>query len=325
MSAPADSYTNSSLSAARRCRREYELRYNQRLELAGEDREALQVGQCWHRAFYVQQQGGDPYAAIAEHAPSRLWAMKLARLFAAYAWRWQGEPIAVMESEHTFRFTFNGRVYEGQLDGRLKTADGRRGILERKTTAESLEPTSLYWSKLTLDVQTGLYGISEQRPDFILYDVVRKPTINPKALTKDEVARMRRELDERGVAVYFKEQFTADDLAEPLALKHESALLYGSRLTADIGDRPAHYFARRPVDRTNGDYDALLEDLDQQVQTIEHAERVQHWPRNPDACNAFGTCVFFGLCSNNVHPRRGDAPPAGFQRRQHVHPELVRA
>lgn len=321
----AESFTNSSLAVARLCLRKYELQYNQRLERDfGDEREVLQVGQTWHRAFDVQNKGGSPYDAIAAHAPGAKWVVKLSRLFSAYAWYWSAQPIALTETEEVFRFEFNGHTFEGQRDGRLVTPDGRRGLIERKTTSDAIDAASDYWRKLALDVQVGLYGISENRPDFILYDVVRKPTINPKSLTKDELARMRREFDRDGFASYYNEQFNGEQLAQPFSCKAESLELYGARLTADIGNRPDYYFARRLVPRTAGDYDALLVDLDRQVRQLENAEREGLWFRNPDACETFGTCPFFSLCSNNVAPERDAPPPEGFRRRQHVHPELVR-
>lgn len=321
----AESFTNSSLSCARLCLQKYELQYNQRLERAfGDEREVLQVGQVWHQAFDVQARGGNPYDAIAARAPGARWVVKLSRLFAAYAWYWSAQPVALMETEAVFSFELNGRKYEGQRDGRLKTPDGRRGLIERKTTSDAIDAPSDYWRKLALDVQVGLYGVAENRPDFILYDVVRKPTINPKTLTKAELVRMRKGVERDGSAVYFEERFSGEHLAEALATESETLELYGARLTADIGNRPTYYFARREVPRTGPEYDALLVDLDRQVRVIEHAEREGLWFRNPDACDAFGTCAFFSLCSNNAVPLRGAPPPEGFKRRQHVHPELVR-
>lgn len=321
----ARSRTNTSLSTARRCLHEYELAYNQRLELDREDeREVLQVGQTWHRAFDVQNTGGDPYQAIAKHAPSSRWIVKLSRLFAAYGWYWSGQPIALTSTEETFAFEYLRWIFEGQIDGRLVTPDGRRGIVERKTTSETIDGDADYWRKLALDVQVGLYGLAADRPDFILYDVVRKPTIAPKSLPEKDTKRIRAELNKTGSATYFGETFTAEQLAEPLALSEEGLELYGARLTADIGNRPAYYFQRRLVPRTDGDYRGLLEDIRAWSELIDACEASGYWPRNPDACNAFGQCRFFGLCSNNTTPKRDETPPPGFRRREHLHPELVR-
>lgn len=318
--------TQSSFAAARRCLRLYDLKYEQQLELTSddEDREALEVGSCWHHAKDVRARGGDPYDAILRTAPSPLWVVKLARLFAGSEWYWRAQPLEITSSERVFLIELNGSMYAGQIDGGLQLGP-RRGIVEYKTTAESIEASADYWKKLRLDVQVGLYGIAEERPDFILYDVTRKPTIHPKRLTEKERLRMRKELREKGVAVYYEEEFTAEQLEQPLLHERESYELYGARLTSDIMDRPDYYFARREVPRTIQDYEALERDLAAQGRLIQHARETNSWPRNPDACHAFGrACDFFSLCSINVHPSGGAVPPPGFQRREHRHRELVR-
>jgi hypothetical protein len=182
----------------------------------------------------------------------------------------------------------------------------------------------LYWDRLRLNVQVGLYASAcGFVPDFILYDVVRKPTIAPKNLSKADRARLGKGVETVGWESYFGEKFTAEQLAAPLEEGRESIDLYGARLTADIGNRPDYYFARREVARTQQDYDTLLENLCQQVDVIQHAQENGLMHRNPDSCAVFGRCKFFGLCSNNIRPREGDPVPDGFRRREHLHPELA--
>lgn len=319
-----ESYTNTALATARRCLREYDLAYRQRLERADEDRETLVVGQTYHRAFDAAAKGLDPFAVIERHAPGELWTEKIRRLYAANVWYWRNEPIDIVETERIFSVEIAGIRYRGQIDAIVRAKDGRLGVLERKTTASGVDAESDYWDRLRLDVQVGLYSLAcGERPAFILYDVTRKPTINPKALTKADMARLRKELTLDGKALYF-ETFEAEDIEEALYLGHETPALYGARLTSDIGNRPDYYFARREVARTSADYEELLEDLSAQVAMLEAAETADAFHRNPDACATFGRCKFFGLCSNNRRPRIGDAPPDGFRIREHVHPELVR-
>lgn len=322
------SYTNTSLGTARRCLTEYDLGYNQQLEPVVVSAEALLVGHAWHKAFHAAHIKGDvqaaPYEAIAKHAPGPLWNEKLRRMYAAYGWYWKDQPFKVLEAEHTFVAEHLGIKYEGQLDGIIQLDDGRTGLLERKTTGDSVEAASSFWDRLRLDVQVGIYALAmEQHPLFILYDVVRKPTINPKNLSKADIARMGKGVADVGWDSYFGESFTAEQLAGPLEEGRESIEMYGARLTADIGNRPDYYFARRPVDRTKQDYQTLLENLQDQVGIIEFAKENDRMHRNPDACNTFGRCKFFGLCSNNIRPHVGDPAPDGFRRREHLHPELA--
>ena len=188
-SSAIESYTNTSLSTARRCPREFYLRYMMQLERDGADREVLQVGQTWHKAFDFQHAGRDPYTAIALHAPSLLWVEKLRRLYAAYHWYWSRQKIVQLEAEKKFEVQTNMGVFRGAIDGTVQLEDGRIGLIERKTTSMDLAAESDYWGKLRMDTQVGIYALAlaqDRLPDFILYDVVRKPTISPKAITKKD-------------------------------------------------------------------------------------------------------------------------------------------
>jgi hypothetical protein len=332
--AEPETFTNSSLACARRCLTEYDFRYLQLLEVDSDEAgEALAVGWLWHLAHHAEALHpgtGLSYTLIGQRAPSPLWAEKLRRLFAAYAWYWEGQPLRVVEPEWTFSAQLaSGRVMGGQVDAIVELEDLRRGVLERKTSGENVEAESDYWRRLRMDPQVGIYALAcTQRfgslPSFILYDVVRKPTIQPKSLSQKEVDRMRKEIAACGAAVYFAEGFLAEELELPLSEKRESVALYGARLTADIGDRPGYYFGRREVARQEQDYATLRSELLQQTALLQLAESQGCLPRNPDACFTFGRpCDFYQLCSNNVRPRAGDPPPQGYRRRRDKHPELA--
>lgn len=328
------SYTNTSLSTARSCLTKYDFGYNQQLEPDSADAEALQVGQAWHKAFDADDLDDEdlhnqflmaPYHAIERHAPSPLWNEKLRRLFAAYHWYWRDQPLNLERSEYKFSAEIGGIEFEGQIDG-IPVIDGRRGILERKSTVDALDAESSFWDRLRLDVQVGVYSLGcGFTPAFILYDVMRKPTINPKRLTKAEIKRMGAQVRIDGVTKYYDDTFTAEDLEAPLEEGRESIALYGARLTADIGNRPGTYFARREVPRGAQDMKTLQDNLIAQIRVLEHAQEYGLMHRNPDACAARGysQCTFFGLCSNNIRPEEGDPAPDGFHRREHRHPELA--
>lgn len=329
-------YTNSSLSCARECLTKYDLKYMQRLERVGDEREALAVGTCWHKAFDAEQQqalaatpGGAivenaAYPAIEKHAPSPLWNEKLRRLFAAYHWHWKDEPLDFIQSEHTFRVQIGDFEAEGQIDGVIRVGK-KRGIIERKTSGDTIDVDALYWKRLRLDVQVGIYALAcGFVPDFILYDVAKKPTIKPKAISQKEVARMQSEEKADGSATYFGERFSGDTLEQALVECTETNELYGARLTADIGNRPEFYFARREVHRTTQDFDTLVDNLKQQVHLLEYARENELMHRNPNSCALFGACEMFPLCENNIRPRAGQPAPEGFRVREHLHPELAK-
>lgn len=321
-------YTNSSLGVARSCLRKYDLQFNQKLELAIEGTsEALQVGTAWHKAQHYSALGLDPYAAIVKHAPGQLWAIKLARLFASHQWYWRDQGLRVIEPEAQFKIQITHQngvdvELEGQIDLKVETANGQRAILEYKTTSDSVEPGSDYWTKLRMDTQCGIYALAGQTPAIIIYDVVRKPTINPKSLGKADIERFKKELGEKGTASYFGEEFSREIIEQAITDKDEGIHLYGARLTADIGDRPSFYFARQEVARTTDDYASLVSNVVDQIRLIEHAQREGLMHRNPNACDQFGLCQFFKLCSNNIRPMPGTVPN-GYRVRMHLHPELA--
>lgn len=330
-------YTNSSLATARACLRKYENKYRYRLELdTNEERETLAVGNTWHDAHEAKARGQDPYGKIAEVAPSPLWVVKLGRLFAAHAWYWRDDVFDIVEPEREFAIDLpdvSGRrswTIRGKIDAVIRSSDGRTGNLEYKTTSDSVEPASDYWDRLTLDVQVGIYGAAHRAkfgryPDFILYDVVRKPTINPKGLLKADIKRMADELAKKGTASYFGEEFAGEHVAAVLDADdpHESYELYGARLTADIGNRPGYYFGRRTVPRTSKDYEDMGREVLRQAELLELAGERGLLHRNPDACNAFGLCEYFRLCSHGIHPANlSDPAREGYRVREKEHPEL---
>tara|TARA_R110000851_G_scaffold120002_1_gene248057 strand:- start:1539 stop:2591 length:1053 start_codon:yes stop_codon:yes gene_type:complete len=343
-----DSYTNSCLSCFRRCPREFENRYALQLEREGDDREVLRVGSAWHHAHDVrtksaqaaalhtgpdvsaQGYAGEPavqisgYDAIDRRAPGDTWKEKLKRLLAAYDWFWSEREVEIVESEHTFEYELDGTVRRGQIDGIVKQ-NGRVGILERKTSGEDIADGSPFWARQRMGSQVSFYDkafreITGEAPAFTLYDVVRKPTIRAKALTKAEVKRMRAEVAADGPGIYFTEEFDEESLEGAVFHGKETLKMYGARLTADIGDRPSFYFNRSLVPRTNLDIEQAELDTQGTIQLIETAYGLERFPKNPDACATFGLCDFFPVCSNNVDPREG--VPSGYARREHLHPEL---
>ena len=337
-----DSFTNSCLSCFRRCPREFDLRYNKQLERADNDREVLRVGSCWHKAHdaaskvdsgtMTSTSTGDAagFAAIDDHAPGGLWKEKLRRLFAAYRWRYANQDLNIIESEKTFEYSLEGTIRKGQMDGVIEIG-GQIGVLEYKTSSEDLADGSVFWSRLRMASQPSFYAtafreITGETPAFVLYDVTRKPTIRPKAITKKDAARMRADIKAHGVTSYFAEPFESEEVEAAIFDGRETLSMYGARLTADIGDRPDWYFQRNPIYRTSLDLALAEEDTRQTIQMIEN--RPSHegyssgpFPRNPDACTTFGVCDYFSLCSNDEYPN-GDTLPDGFTRREHLHPEL---
>lgn len=351
--------TNSSMSTFRHCPRHYELEYELQLEPVFEEREALDVGTCWHGAMEakgrlmieerapcaVEIRANVPLSAgiafIDTHAPSPLWREKLRRLFVAHDWYYRTDTFYTVESvEHVFEFPHQGHSYRGKTDGILRDPSGRIGINEYKTTSADISDGADYWEARRMDTQVGIYGLAMklaegefagQLPDFILYDVMKKPTIRQRKITKKELAEIETDVQEFAVAFnWYGEPIPvfSDVAGEGIdgvrATGKETIAMYGARLTADIGERPEFYFRRVPLARTSRDYDTLLEEIELQTGAIRSARDADRWPRDPDGCTGppRGKCRFYRICEQNLHPCAGEAPPEGFRKRDHRHPEL---
>ena len=349
-----DTYTNSRLSTARDCGYKEAYRYDLRLEVDTEDEaETLAVGTFWHDLHDRQDSGLDPFDGMYERAPSELWAVKMSRLFVAYQQFWsQSDDGYEIVPEQDFRMEVptpadavaelgDKIIIEGMLDARMTRRDDAGevlevGLMERKTTSLDISDDSDYWDRLPLDTQTSTYEMAMNSRgidlDFVIYDVVRKPTINPKNLLKKDLERMRAEA-ENGAVTYCGETF-AFDLYEsvPHALEEgrECAQLYGARLAQDIAERPSRYFARRTVVHSPEDLELTRAQIFNQIRTMAIQKREGILFRNPAACHriGLGKCPYFGLCTNGQTPttverdmHSGLVPP-GFVVREKLHPEL---
>lgn len=321
-------YTNSALACARECLRKYRLRYDLRLELDRDsDHEALTVGTAWHLALELQR---DPsrFDRVREAAPSELWGEKLVTLAVAYDWYW-GTELEMLAAEVEFHTELNGIPLRGKIDGIVRMPDGRVGLIEHKTTSADLAGD--YWQRLRMDTQVGIYSLAcrgldyfpSGSPDFIIYDVVRKPTIRPKAIPKAEMSRLLEAAETKGVVTYAGHEVGMMPEEVEALEGRESSQLFGLRLLGDITEQPEKYFGRREVHRTSDDYAHLLNDIAAQVEILRalKGRPTSAYPRNPDACNRYSTCDFWSLCSANQQPKEGEAPD-GYRSRDNAHPEL---
>lgn len=326
----ADSYTNSSTSCARSCPRKYQLSYIERLKSDAPDSEALTVGSCWHGMLDAHNQnalnGGSDgyesaYAYADKHAPSELWAEKLKRLFVGYWWYWKDDQLELIRSERAFEVVVDGIVMRGQIDREVRTPDGRVGIIESKTTSEDLAPDSFYWDRIRMGTQAGIYR-SVTEASFLIFDVVKKPGIKPKAITKKDLSRMENELGDLGACTYQLEQFSREEFEEARAAGQESIRMYGARLSALIYENPAKVYGRQEVPFAADSQKHLWRDIQATVCTLEGYENEGYYPRNPDACFTYNTpCQFAQLCKDNYVPIPGNVPN-GFLVRDNLHPEL---
>lgn len=206
----------------------------------------------------------------------------------------------------------------GKLDVIAEQA-GRCILFDHKTTSEDIEdPNAPYWRQLVVEGQVNHYyllgWLNGHKFDQAMWDVVRKPSISPKKLTKAERASVVSE------GVYFGREI-ADETRQALAggEERESLLMYEARLAHDCTtERPERYFQRRAVPRLDDEileYASELWDHGQDMLAVRNTGRN---PRNSGACMLYGApCKFLGICSGHDTPESDK-----WQRKAHVHTEL---
>lgn len=295
-----------------------------------------------------------PYVSVTDWGVER---ETVGRMLKVYAWRWGEELIENLLCELPFALPIRTRdgkeVVEfvsveggppkripqyraGKIDKIVRLASGKLAILEHKTTGDSISPDSHYWKRRRMDRQTRFYFSAARDMGYnveeIVYDVVKKPDIVPKRLTKEDFKKFMGvpdrsgEVDRKARHMYFGEKFEVKAkgtiegpskwmfesikvdgwvaeqegaVAESMTIR-ETPGMYGARLMADMLERPDHYFAREKIPTTDMDLEESKNDIVQYHRMIMECRKTGTWPRNTARCNDFGLCPYWGLCSENV-------------------------
>ena len=263
---------------------------------------------------------------------------KCIRLFLGWLWRWStSSPFEVVDAEmplltdiynpktgkksRTFR-------YAGKVDSLIRLEDGRLALMELKTTGMSLDSDSDFWLALRLNAQISRYMIALRRMKYevatVLYDVIRKPTINPKQVHEVDADGLKIVVDPNGQRVVKqdgKPRVSADSAKGYRFVSHiETPQEYGDRLAADIRDRPEVYFARREVPRLQSDLDEAAQELWDTADTMRTARNTGQHYRNTRSCLSPFRCPYLQVCSDGTDLRT--ETPDGFVRLNNIHPEL---
>lgn len=188
----------------------------------------------------------------------------------------------------------------GKLDVTV-LIDGRRNyIIDHKTTSQDINDANApYWRQLAVEGQATHYlllaWLNGQKYDGALWDVVRKPGISPKKLTKAERAAV---VSSRS---YFNQPLSAADLERLQVEERESPEMYESRLAHDCThERPEWYFQRRSVPRLDHEMEEYAGELWDIAQDIVQVRRTGKHYRNSGACLLYGSpCEYLGICSHH--------------------------
>lgn len=304
--------------------------------------EALRIGTAVHNGGEARAKGADfagQYAAAVTGTRLDEWmAARVFGILGAYDHTYgeiEDRDYAAMNPEVEFADAINGsRTFEqrGKIDGLAVLKDGRRVNWERKTTSDDLADTSDYWQRLKLNHQLlayagWVYNTTGELP-VCVYDVIRKPALQPKANIPDlDADGLPIVLDAQGNRCIKRDgtpKKTADAAkGEKVSGHPETPDEYGQRILESMTAEADRYFARREVEIT---FDMLEEFRRERLgvcRMLLHfaaearkADRPEYaYPRscNPDNCRS---CPFSGFCLNRLHVS-ADTPPEGFRVAHH--------
>lgn len=341
--------THSRQQTFKECRKRHEFAYELGLRPIYDAR-ALRMGSAFDEGVSSLGRGESTdsacehvnarYAEIPDHFDPFDWLMEretILRLVCAYAWRWQSSGIVNVGTQTTFRIPLINPAtgaetpiwdLAGKIDGIVKLEDGRLAVKETKTCSEDISPHSDYWRRLRMDHQISLYIHAARKMgyavDTVLYDVVRKPTIQPTEIAELDAAGMKIVVDEHGERVYNAKGKTPRQTADKekgytLKSRLMTTQEWGEKLTADIVSRPDYYFARVEIPRLNQDVEEYQSEIWDIQLSIREAQRTGRHYRTVGKHCVF--CPYFDLCCSGakVVP---DRPPEGFVFLSFPHPEL---
>lgn len=300
------------------------------------DAKALVFGAAWHAAMEARWQGmafEDALKAATkgvtdfdEYAMATLSGM-LAGYYSRYA---DCEIVKVLHPEIEFRLPIEGsRTFDsaGKIDGLAVLTDERQCLFEHKTTSDSLDADSDYWTRLRFNLQIYQYVQAARslgwNIELAIYDVARKPSIAPKQVpTLDEQGR-KIVLDANGERVMKAngEPRETGDAAKGYTLQSsiETPEQFADRLAADIAERPDFYFARREVpilDQDMQEFEVQRYELGKLILSLRQAEKrcpdrpERAWARNVNMMTC-RMCPYTSFCLQNISVNL-QQPPAGF-------------
>lgn len=243
----------------------------------------------------------------------QLIAAKCRALMAGYDARWSYGPYLPVAVEQVV----TSELYNPETNRRSRTftvagkldLTARRGervvLIDHKTTSDDIsDPNSPYWRQLVVESQPSHYMLLEwlngRKVDEAVWDVVRKPGISPKKLSKAELQSAAITKTYQGVRIY---QASVDALSKDPDGR-ETLEMYEVRLVNDCTkERPEWYFQRRAVPRLDAEVREHAGELWDHGQDILQARNTERHPRNSGACLLYGSpCAFLGICSGHDTP-----------------------
>lgn len=251
-------------------------------------------------------------------------------LLRGYDKRWVDQPWRTESVEQEFcqpiynlhaqsqRIT-KSRTFEvaGKKDVLALCDRGDRWVVDHKTTSNEIDkPDATFWQQLAIEGQASLYLLSEHvsgKPVVgALWDVIRKPGIRPKELSKAEQKAVT------SVGTYFGCKVSDETKQYVVDSGDENAELYEHRVAHECCKKPHRYFQRREVLRLEQEIVDYAQELWELATEIRQCRQTQRHLRNSGSCLMYGRpCMYLGICSGYDQPDSNKWQP-----RSQVHEEL---
>lgn len=265
--------------------------------------EALSFGSIMHAALEAYWSTGPANALdlALQHLPEGMDPYARARaeaMLIGYDVAWGDEGFEALAIEKEFKLPLinpdtgaSSRTWQlaGKIDMIARGPDGRVWVVEHKTSSEDIGAGGAYRARLTLDGQVSQYIEGAAALGYavagVIYDVLRKPTIDPLEATPAESRKYKKD------GTLYAAQRDRDETPEE----------YRDRCIEALGAKPDRHFARIEVVRLEADRDEYAFDVWQLGEFMRESERTGRAPRNGDACFRYGSpCAFFGVCTNTA-------------------------
>lgn len=308
--------TNSECTTYRRCPREHQIAYTQNIRPIAKA-PALGFGTAIHAALERYWLGGSMVTSKSEYSDEYEY-QRAAAMLDGYAARW-GRAATVLGVEQQFeapladpttRLASSEYSIGGKLDAVMRDERGDDWVVEHKSSSQDISPGSSYWAKLRMDSQISTYLVGARslgyRPRGVLYDVLGKPDLDPRntpILDENEFKIVR---DASGQRVRTKDgkkwRETGDaKLGYVLLTRPETPAEYGERCREAIKLDPDKYYQRAQIVRLEAEEADAARDMWQFASLIHRARVEGIAPRNPDACQRYGSvCPYWQACVGEV-------------------------
>lgn len=321
--------TNSQLATFRTCQRKEWFK-----SVAGVVPEnqstALRFGTNIHYGIEVRGKGrsiDDALAAVERiyldmpsNVTEREWQIErevVMTLLRGYFWFWERPEVpehlrtimfVACEEQFMLKIPRSKYRFAGKIDGIAILGDGRKAVVETKTSSEDISPDSDYVARLRIDNQISGYVVGARSLKYavetVLYNIIKKPTIRPLSATPPEARKYTKE-----GKLYASQREVDETPAE-----------FRDRLSADIEADPTKYYARYEIPRLDGDIREWWLELGQTAKQIAAARKDNHKVRNTAACLTYGRCPYLNVCHSGIDS--DGSVPSGFRRVERIHEEL---